>query len=156
VTHLARPRPISSTPRVATVPAHSVKPVQSSRATHSVAAGVTHVDVTELTASLREEAVIGPATRASDGGDTSYRAAMETALRQSLESEPGLDDGLTAEAEFHVTADGRAIQPRFIHRSGNDRFDAAILASIAALTLGPRPADFPEVQRVRFATHARR
>jgi TonB family protein len=80
---------------------------------------------------------------------------MEQSLRDALERVRGLDDGLAAEAEFNLLADGRAARARLTVSSHDQRFDAAVLQAIASLRLPPRPPGMPEIQRLPFSTYLR-
>jgi TonB family protein len=96
------------------------------------------------------------ATGAESGVNTSdYVQRLEAALGAALERIPGFDDGLHAEVEFHILADGRLTGARLVHRSVDERFDAAIVETVDDFNAGPRPADVPELHRTEFTTRVR-
>jgi colicin import membrane protein len=81
-----------------------------------------------------------------------YEALLLQRLKDELDRTPALDDGLQATAEFHVLANGRLTQARITRSSGNDAFDRAVLAAIAAVRMPERPKGFQEVVIVPFNT----
>ena len=81
-----------------------------------------------------------------------YEALLLQRLKDELDRTPALDEGLRATAEFHVLANGRLTQARITRSSGNDAFDRAVLAAIAAVRMPERPKGFQEVVIVPFNT----
>jgi len=81
-------------------------------------------------------------------------------LRQRLTAEleeltRAMDDGLRAEAEVHILADGRLSRERIVKSSGNDEFDAAVLRAIRAVRMPSRPKGVDQVQVIPFVTRAK-
>lgn len=82
-----------------------------------------------------------------------YMAMLKQRLLDELEARSAaLPDGLRAEAEFHLLADGRIVRARILKRSGNEAFDAAVLATIAAIRMPERPKGVDELQQFPFET----
>jgi colicin import membrane protein len=73
-------------------------------------------------------------------------------LEESESRSSALPDGLRAEAEFHLLADGRIVRARILKKSGNEAFDAAVLAAIAAIRMPERPKGIDELQQFPFET----
>lgn len=84
-----------------------------------------------------------------------YVSALVQRLKDELDRTPGLDDGLIAEAEFHIMPDGRLTRGQITKSSGNEMFDRAVLRAIMAVRMAPRPKGLEEVQTVPFSTHAK-
>ncbi len=82
-----------------------------------------------------------------------YAAMLNQKLTDELDQVTGLDEGLRAEAEFEVQSSGRLARGRIIKKSGNERFDQAVLHAIAAVRMpeGP-PKGFERVQQVTFSS----
>ncbi|MDP3070303.1 MAG: cell envelope integrity protein TolA [Opitutaceae bacterium] len=98
----------------------------------------------------------GKALTASEGDEAErYGAALLQRLKDALDRIPGLNDGLRAEAEFTIETDGRLTRARITRSSRNDAFDKAVLDSIAAVRMGPRPKGVGTVQTVPFSTYGR-
>lgn len=76
-------------------------------------------------------------------------------LKDELDRAVGLDDGLRAEAEFHVLADGRLARGTIIKSSGNEAFDLAVLKAIREVRMPARPKGVDDVLQVPFNTHAK-
>ncbi len=119
---------------------------------------VQHIDVTEVTRGLRTAATgnAGELSVAALSEAEAYLGRLERALRERLEREPGLDDGLSAEVEFRIDADGRLTAARLLKRSPDERFNTAVLEAVATTTLPPRPPGVDEIQKLPIVTHARR
>lgn len=82
-----------------------------------------------------------------------YMSMLKQRLLEELEARSAaLPDGLRAEAEFHLLADGRIVRARILKRSGNEAFDAAVLATIAAIRMPERPKGVDELQQFPFET----
>lgn len=81
----------------------------------------------------------------------SYGAFLNQKLTEELMSVAGLDEGLSAEAEFEILSNGRLTRGRIVRSSRNDRFDSAVRHAIAAVRMpeGP-PKGFDRVQTVTF------
>ena len=98
----------------------------------------------------------GKALTAEEGTEAErYKVLLEQRLKEQLDQMPGLDDGLSAEAELHVMADGRVTRPQITKSSGNDAFDLAVLRAIRAVQMPPRPKGVDEVLLVPFSTRAK-
>jgi colicin import membrane protein len=84
-----------------------------------------------------------------------YIAMLQQRLKDELDRTPDLDDGLVAEAEVHILADGRLTRARITRSSGDATFDSAVLRAIATVRMPERPKGLEEVQIVPFATRAK-
>jgi len=84
-----------------------------------------------------------------------YIAMLQQRLKDELDRTPNLDDGLVAEAELHILADGRLTRARITRSSGDDTFDNAVLHAISVVRMPDRPKGLEEVQIVPFATRAK-
>lgn len=84
-----------------------------------------------------------------------YAALLITRLQEYLRSQPGLDDGLRAEVEVRILADGRLSNPRIVVSSKDTAFDQAVLRALRSISLPARPKGFLEVQTFPVSTHAR-
>jgi colicin import membrane protein len=82
-----------------------------------------------------------------------YAAMLNKLLTDALEEITGLEEGLRAEAEFEVQASGRLARGRIVKKSGNERFDMAVLHAIASVRMpeGP-PKGFDRTQQVAFSS----
>ena len=120
---------------------NSVPRVQGDRIADDLRAGITATS-----------AAVGEVNGAESAD---YIQRLETALGAALERIPGFDEGLHAEVEYHILADGRLTAARIVHRSTDTRFDAAIVDTVDSFNAGPRPAGLPELHRTEFATRAR-
>jgi colicin import membrane protein len=80
-----------------------------------------------------------------------YVAFLNKQLTDELEQVTGLDEGLTAEAEFEVQSNGRLARGKVTRSSGNERFDSAVRHAIAAVRMpeGP-PKGVERMQSVTF------
>ncbi|MBL9186372.1 MAG: TonB C-terminal domain-containing protein [Opitutaceae bacterium] len=98
----------------------------------------------------------GKALTAAEGDEAErYGAALLQRLKDALDRTPGLNDGLRAEAEFTIEADGRLTRARITKSSRNDAFDKAVLEAIASVRMGTRPRGVAATQLVPFSTHGR-
>jgi colicin import membrane protein len=84
-----------------------------------------------------------------------YTALLQLRLAEELDRIPGLADGLRAEAEVHITAEGKLTRARIVKSSGDETFDAAVLQAIVAVQMPPRPKGLGEVHKIPFSTHAK-
>jgi colicin import membrane protein len=134
-----------------TPPANSAAPPKVARVdTDSITKGVPGGST------LVKEGAGGTALTRSEGDAAdAYAAMLLQRLKDQLDDTPGLNDGLSAEAEFRIMADGRLLSGRIVKSSGDDTFDKAVLAAIAAIRMPPRPKGLSEHQVVPFQTRAR-
>lgn len=96
------------------------------------------------------------AVGADTGIETSdYIQRLEASLGAALERIPGFDEGLHAEVEYRILLDGQLTGARLLHRSSDDRFDAAIVETVDSFNAGPRPANVSELHRTEFTTRVR-
>jgi len=98
----------------------------------------------------------GTALKAEEGSEIErYTALLQSRLKEELDQTPGLDDGLRAEAEVHITPEGRLTRARITKSSGNDAFDQAVRHAIATVEMPPRPKGLGELQTIPFSTRAK-
>jgi colicin import membrane protein len=104
----------------------------------------------------KEGGANGKALVAEEGSAAErYGALLLQQLKEGIDNTPGLQDGLRAEAEFHIMADGTLTRAKVIKSSGDDIFDRAVLHAVASVRMPPRPRGIDEVQIVPFSTHAK-
>lgn len=84
-----------------------------------------------------------------------YAAYLISELQKKLRETPGLDDGLRAEVQVRVLANGRLSDPKIVRSSRNDAFDQAVLRALRSISLPTRPKGFEEVQTFPVSTYAR-
>lgn len=84
-----------------------------------------------------------------------YVALLQQRLKDQLDQTPGLEDGLHAEAELHIMADGRLTRAQIVKSSRNEEFDLAVLRAIRAVKMPPRPKGLEQYQVIPFSTRAR-
>ena len=116
-----------------------------------IAKGVVGGSTANTTGGAGGTALTTPERNAVDA----YVSALVQRLKDELDRTPGLDDGLIAEAEFHIMPDGRLTRGQITKSSGNEMFDRAVLRAIMAVRMAPRPKGLEEVQTVPFSTHAK-
>lgn len=116
-----------------------------------IAKGVVGGSTANMTGGAGGTALTAPERNAVDA----YVSALVQRLKEELDRTPGLDDGLIAEAEFHIMPDGRLTRGQITRSSRNEAFDRAVLRAISAVRMAPRPKGLEEVQTVPFSTHAK-
>lgn len=116
-----------------------------------IAKGVVGGSTANMTGGAGGTALTAPERNAVDA----YVSALVQRLKDELDRTPGLDDGLIAEAEFHIMPDGRLTRGQITKSSRNEAFDRAVLRAITAVRMAPRPKGLEEVQTVPFSTHAK-
>lgn len=84
-----------------------------------------------------------------------YQALLEQKLREQLEKTPNLQDGITADADFRIEADGRLTRGKITRSSGNAAFDEAVLNAIRNVRMPARPKGVPELMSAPFSAVAR-
>lgn len=116
-----------------------------------IAKGVRGGSTANTTGGAGGKALTAPERSAVDA----YVAALIQRLKEELDRTPGLEDGLTAEAEFQILPDGRLTRGQITRSSRNEAFDLAVLRAITAVKMGPRPKGLDQMQTVPFSTHAK-
>jgi colicin import membrane protein len=116
-----------------------------------IAKGVRGGSIANTTGGAGGKALTAPERSAVDA----YVAALIQRLKEELDRTPGLEDGLTAEAEFQILPDGRLTRGQITLSSRNEAFDRAVLRAITAVKMGPRPKGLDQLQTVPFSTHAK-
>jgi colicin import membrane protein len=147
-------RPITS--RATTITEHRrLHPTQAS-ASSSIrsSAGPAKINMEEVLATARPDTT--QAAPSVDGAQAaSYWERLVAQLRAVHEKPPGLDDGLQARVEFTIRADGTVADVRILKSSGNDVFDASVVAAFRRLGgLGVPPAGSTGTQQITFRTRA--
>lgn len=147
-------RPITSRPT--TIAEHRrLHPAQATAPSSSrPSAGPTKINIDEVLATARPGT--GQSTPAVNGSQmTSYWERLVAQLRTVHEKPAGLDDGLQARVEFTLRADGTVSDVRILKSSGNDVFDASVVAAFRRLGgLGVPPAGSTGTQQITFRTRA--
>ena len=147
-------RPTTSRPT--TIAEHRrLHPTQATTSSSSrPSAGSAKINMNEVLASARPgTAQSAPAV---DGGQVaSYWERLVAQLRALHEKPAGLDDGLQARVEFTIRADGTVGDVRILKSSGNEVFDASVVAAFRRLGgLGVPPAGSTGTQQITFRTRA--
>lgn len=147
-------RPTTSRPT--TIAEHRrLHPAQTTASSSSrPSAGPTRINIDDVLATAR------PGTEQSapavDGSQVaSYWERLVAQLRTVHEKPAGLDDGLQARVEFTLRADGTVGDVRILRSSGNELFDASVVAAFRRLGgLGIPPAGSTGTQQITFRTRA--
>ncbi len=79
-----------------------------------------------------------------------YFAMLQSRLRTALEKPPGLSDTLVTVVEVRVGADGTLSGAHISKSSGNDEFDRASLAAVAAVHMPVRPDGKSDLVSIPF------
>ena len=102
-------------------------------------------------------AVIGPGLSFDQDSITSddpvifYKQQVEAALRSKWNRPSDVPDlGLVAEVEMRIDPKGKITGYEWKKRSGNEKWDNSVKATLAGVLNRPPPKDFPEKFLVRF------
>jgi len=164
-------RSAATSPRVVTRTQEAVRPTTSrpttiaehrrlhpmTQATTSLSrpsTGPAKININEVLAPARPgTAQSAPAV---DGSQlASYWERLVAQLRALHEKPAELDDGLQARVEFTIRADGTISDVRILKSSGNEVFDASVVAAFRRLGgLGVPPAGSTGTQQITFRTRA--
>jgi TonB family protein len=146
-------RPTTSRPT--TIAEHRrLHPTQATTSSSRPSAGPAKINIDEVLATAR------PGTAQSmpavDGSQVaSYWERLVAQLRAVHEKPAGLDDGLQTRVEFTIRADGTVGDVRILKSSGNEVFDASVVAAFRRLGgLGVPPAGSTGTQQITFRTRA--
>jgi TonB family protein len=147
-------RPTTSRPT--TIAEHRrLHPTQATAPSSSrPSAGPTKINIDEVLATASPGAT--QSAPPVDGSQVaSYWERLVAQLRTVHEKPAGLDDGLQARVEFTLRADGTVSDVRILKSSGNDVFDASVVAAFRRLGgLGVPPAGSTGIQQITFRTRA--